>query len=326
MPPLPRHVLPHTDLEVSALCLGMAEFGTDIQNDAADHLAAAYLEAGGNFFDSAHCYAFWKEGGLGASERELGNVLRRLRGSADDPGVVIATKGGHPDNGPQYRRPDDFLSERVIAADIEDSLNRLGIERIPLFYLHRDDGKTPVGEIIEMLNREIARGRIAHIGASNWSVARIAGANAYAAAHGLHGFVASQTQWSLAQPTWTAGTDPTVRFVTGEEEAAEYTRLGVPIVAYSATAGGFFAGRGHDRGGYATPENRARYERAVALSKRIGGTPTQIALAYLMHQEGRVIPLFSTGNREHLAEAVGAAAVTLEPEQVRWLRDGAQPR
>jgi aryl-alcohol dehydrogenase-like predicted oxidoreductase len=88
----------------------------------------------------------------------------------------------------------------VIASDIDDSLNRLGMDCIPLYYLHRDDGKTPCGEIIGALNRQIGRGRIRYLGASNWSVARIAEANAYAAQHGLQGFVASQIQGSLARP------------------------------------------------------------------------------------------------------------------------------
>src|SRR5439155_5807796 len=180
-----------TDLEVSALCFGAGGFGTSVGGAAAERLVADFLAAGGNFFDTAHCYAFWRANGLGASERELGACLRRL-GALDT--AVIATKGGHPDMGPDYRRPADFLSRGVIAADLDDSLERLGLDCIPLYYLHRDDGLTPVGEIVETLNEEIGRGRVRYLGASNWSVARIAAANAYAAAHGLRGFVASQVQ------------------------------------------------------------------------------------------------------------------------------------
>lgn len=325
MKPLLRRPLPHTDLEVSELCLGAGGFGTGVKGDAADRLVADFVAAGGNFFDTAHCYAFWIENGLGASERELGASLRRL-GCLDQ--AVIGTKGGHPDGGPLYPRPPDFLAERVIAGDIEESLNRLGLERIPLYYLHRDDGKTPVEEILGTLNREIERGRVGHIAASNWSVKRLAAANAYAAERGIHGFVASQMQWSLAEPKQSpvsdrqSASDPTTRFVTAED-AAWHAAAGVPIVAYSATAGGYFAGRGHDRKSFAGPANQARYERAVALAERLGRTPTQIALAYLMRQEPVTIPLFSTASPAHLAEALGAAAVALDPEQVRWLREGA---
>jgi aryl-alcohol dehydrogenase-like predicted oxidoreductase len=213
------------------------------------------------------------------------------------------------------------LSEQVIASDIEDSLDRLGIACIPLYYLHRDDGKTPVEQIIGTLNRQIARGRLRHVAASNWSVRRIAEANAYAERQNLHGFVVSQVQGSLAEPTWQPAADPTMRFVT-QEEIAWNAVSGVPLVAYSATAGGYFAGRGHDTGLYATDANQARCRRAVELAARRGCTPTQIALAYLMCREPIVIPLFSTTNPAHLQEALGAAAVPLDPQEVRWLRDG----
>ena len=66
----------------------------------------------------------------------------------------------------------------------------------------------------------------------------------------------------------------------------------------------------------------ARFHRAVLLSTRIGCTPTQVALAYLLHQAAPLIPLFSTSSRAHLAEALGAAAIVLPPPEVRWLRDG----
>jgi aryl-alcohol dehydrogenase-like predicted oxidoreductase len=318
---LSRQPLPQTDLEVSPLCLGAGGFGTGIHGAAAERLVGDFLAAGGNFFDTAHCYAFWQENGLGASERELGATLRRL-GALDT--AVVATKGGHPDMGPDYRRPADFLAPRVIAADLDDSLERLGIDCIPLYYLHRDDGMTPVAEIIETLNAEVARGRVRYLGASNWSVARLAAANEYAARRGFQGFAASQVQWSLAEPNWRPTTDPTTRYVT-DEESRWHTAAGVPLVAYSATASGYFAGRGHAAGNYANAANAARFDRAVELAARLGSTPSQVALAYLMHQPPRVIPLFSTGDPAHLAEALAATRLALSSAQARWLRDGGDP-
>ena len=118
-----RYAIPNTDTEVSALCLGAGGFGTILRGDAVDRLVADFLVAGGDFFDTAHCYAFWEPEGAGASERELGACLRRL-GAWDD--VVVATKGGHPDAGERYRRPDAYLAPEVIASDLDDSLDRLG--------------------------------------------------------------------------------------------------------------------------------------------------------------------------------------------------------
>ena len=313
-----HHRIPGTDLEVSALCLGAGGFGTHVKGAEADRLVAAFLEAGGTFFDTAHCYAFWVPGGLGASERELAACLRRL-GVIEQ--VVIATKGGHPDGGPGYPRPDRYLSPEVIAADVDDSLARLGADRIDLYYLHRDDVRVPVGEVVDALYGEVRRGRICCLGASNWSVERIAAANAYAARRERQGFAISQVQWSLAEPNWQVGPDPTMRFVT-REDARRYASARLPVAAYSATAGGYFSDPERSGGPFDSPASRSRRARAVELAGRLGCTPTQVALAYLLHQEALVIPIFSTASLAHLSEAVASVDVSLTPEQVSWLREG----
>jgi 1-deoxyxylulose-5-phosphate synthase len=309
--PLQAVRLPHTDLAVSRLCFGAGAFGTAVTGDRADRLLAAFVEAGGNFFDTAHCYAFWVPGGLGASERELAASLRRI-GAWDR--AVIATKGGHPDGGPDYPRPLDFLSESLIESDVEQSLDRLRADRIDLYYLHRDDDRTPAGEIIELLNRQIGRARIGAIGASNWSVRRMAEANAYAAAHGLHGFVISQVQWSLSRPEWSATADPTMRTV-GDEEIAWHAETGIPIAAYSASGNGFFAKPCTTT----DPVNRARWHAAQDAAASLGCTPTQVALTWLLHQRPTVLPVFSTANPAHLAEVLTAARLVMPPELLRAL-------
>jgi aryl-alcohol dehydrogenase-like predicted oxidoreductase len=311
-----RHTLPQTDLKVSALCFGLGSFGTRVRDDAADRLLAAFFEAGGNFVDTAHCYSFWEPNGLGASERELGACLRRL--SCRDE-VVIGTKGGHPDMGASYPRPDRYLAPEVIASDLDESLDRLGLAAVDLYYLHRDDPRVPVAEVIDALNREIDRGRVRAIAASNWSVGRIAAANEYAAARGLQGFVASQVHWNLGVPEWKSSSDPTMRSVT-DDDADWYAAAGLPVVAYSATANGFFAGNPRTTALAENPMNVARRARAQDLAARKGCTPNQIALAYLLHQPARVIPLFSTTRLEHLHDALGAVAIALTPEQVAQLR------
>ena len=313
-----RFQIPGTKLVISELCMGTGDFGTEIKGRELDRLVAAFVESGGCFFDTAHCYAFWRQNGDGASERELGACLRRLN-CPDD--MVIATKGGHPHAGADYQRPDAYLSEEVIASDLDESLSRLGIECVDLYYLHRDDVRVPVSEIIGTLNREIERGRVRAIGASNWSVSRIAAANEYAAREGLHGFTASELQWSLATPNWKPGPDPTTRYVT-PEDAAWHASAGIPIVAYTATGGGFFSKTTAGAGSFDSPINAARRRRAQELAERLGSTPTQIALAYLLHQKVRVVPLFSTAKMQHLEEAINAASIDLGPAQVRWLHDG----
>ncbi len=320
--------IPGTDLNVSAIALGAVEFGTRLKGADADRLVGAFIEAGGTFLDTAHCYAFWVEDGMGASERELGACLTRL-GVWDQ--VVVATKGGHPEVSPDYPRPDYFLAPDVLDRDINESLDRLGVGHVPLYYLHRDDTRVPVGEIIDALNAAIIDGRIGALGASNWTVARILEANRYALGKHLrvppepwnarYGFAISQSQWSLAVPDWPMGEDPCMRYVT-EEDAAEYAHLGLPVAAYTSTAAGYFAREGATGGAFDSPHNVYRRERARTLAARLNCTPTQVVLAWLMHQAPVTVPIIGTTKVEHLLDAMGAVEISLTDDQVRWLRHG----
>lgn len=314
-----RHVaLPGTNLSVSALGYGVAEFGTRIRGAEADRLLAQYLEAGGNLVDSAHCYAYWLQDGLGASESELGAAIRRL-GLREE--LVVATKGGHPGAGEAYPQPEEFLSPEAIGACLDESLERLGMPSVDLYYLHRDDGRTPVDEVMDALNAEVARGHVRALGASNWSVERIAAANDYARRRGLRGFCCSQIQGSLAIPLWEDGPDPVTRYVT-EETAAWHAASGIPIMAYSATSNGYFGAADAGPETFRSPANEARRERARTLARELGCTPTQLAVAWLLAGEAPTVALFSTGRADHLAEAMASVDVTLTQEQTRWLREG----
>lgn len=286
---------------------GAGSLGTGLTGDAAVRHVAAYIEAGGNVFDTAHCYACWLPGGVGASERELGRALRQL-------GVTercfIVTKGGHPAFGTEYPRPEHFLAPEVLLSDIAESCERLGVGSLDLFLLHRDDGVTPVAELLEALQTAPAR----HLGASNWSVARLQEANQVAAERGWRGFETNQLQGSLATPTWEPTADPTTRSVTDTDIA-----LGLPLMFYSATAGGYFAGKAGRV--YDTPENAARRQWAQTLADQLGATPTQVALAWLWTLPVPTLPLFGTTNHEHLMELLGAVSLPLDA-----LRDGTNER
>ncbi len=305
--------IPNTYLEVSELCFGTSSLGTSTKGKHADRLISQFIDAGGNYFDTAHCYSFWVENGLGASERELGDCLRRI-GHWDE--TIIATKGGHPDSGEDYRRPERYLSESVIKSDVLESLERLGTEYIDLYFLHRDDARVPVAEIMDILNDEIQNERIRCIGASNWSTQRVTEANDYATKKGLQGFVASQVQWSLAKPNWEISADPTMRYVT-ESDAEFYEKSGIPITAFSSSAGGYFAGK--ETGSFDNPINRERLKRANELADKLGCSSAQIALAYLMNQSACVIPIFRTSSEEHLSEILDSTSISLSDSQISWL-------
>jgi aryl-alcohol dehydrogenase-like predicted oxidoreductase len=293
----------------STFGLGTIAWGTKLRGDDLDSLYDSFREAGQNFFDSAHVYSFWLPGGSGASERALGDIVRH-RG--DRANVVLATKGGHPAMNGGYDRPERYLSPQVIARDVADSLDRLGVDAIDLYFLHRDDPRVPVGEIVDLLNEHVGSGRLREIGASNWTSARIEEANGYAAARGLRAFVASQVKFSLA--TANPGKDPIVPpFDT--TEIAWHQRSGLPVCAYSPTAAGGFAA-GEMKGGWINPPSLARLAVAKQIAAEIGASAHQVALAWLLQQEFTVIPLLGTTNVEHLRDALAAGAIRLSADQM----------
>ena len=320
------HRIPGTDLDVSGLCYGVMQFNARVRGAEMRELYRLYRAAGGNFFDTAHAYNFWmKTGGPGESERGLGECLKAF---GDREQVVIATKGGHPDFTPGYPRPDDYLSPETIASDVSDSLERLGIEHVDVYLLHRDDPRRTVASIMDGLNAQVARGRVRYLGASNWTIPRIEAANAYAASKGLKGFVIAQQQWSLAEsndpyPLNLRGPDPTC-YRLNETDVAWHTRTGFPVMAYTATAFGYFGDNpGKNAPHYENAASRGRRDRAVQLGRALGGfSANQVALAYLRSHPFPAFPILGTMHPEHLADALGSLAITLTEAQRTWLRDG----
>ena len=318
--------IPNTDLDVSRLCYGVMQFNAKVRGPEMHELYRRFREAGGNFFDTAHCYNFWMPtGGPGESERGLGECLARF---GDRDQVIIATKGGHPDFSPPYPRPDDCMSPEMIASDVSDSLARLGIDTIDLYLLHRDDPRRTVESIMDGLNEQVARKRVRYLGASNWTLPRIEAANAYAASQGMSGFVVAQQQWSLAEsnlpyPLNLRGPDPTC-YRLHEADIEWHTRTGFPIMAYTATAFGYFGENpGKNAATYDNPISQGRRERAQKLGQDLGGfSANQVALAYLMAHPFPALPILGTMHPEHLTDAMGALNIQLTPQQRDWLRDG----
>ncbi|MCX7801087.1 MAG: aldo/keto reductase [Fimbriimonadales bacterium] len=307
--------LPHTDLQVSRFAFGTADCGTRIPEDRALRVFEAYRKEGGNFLDTAHCYAAWVEGGLGVSERWVAGVVARF----GREGLVIATKGGHcAFDG--YPRPDAFLAPEIVERDLSESLDRLRMDAVDLYYLHRDDPRVPVGELVDACNRLADAGRVRHLGVSNWSARRLADANAYASAHGLRPFAILQNHWSLMQPSWESLDAPgDVRYVLDEERAV-LEELGVPVAAWAPVRGIVELERGGGWG-YGTERNRRRLAEARRVAAEVGATEAQVALAYLLRQRPVAIPILGTGDEGHLREALAAEALTLSDEQLARLEN-----
>jgi len=305
--------LPGTDLTLSAVCLGTGGFGGSVLEPQAFELLDTFVALGGNFVDTALIYSDWLPGPRSMTEKLLGRWLQ-TRGLRSQ--VVVATKGAHPE---LHAMHVPRLSPVELIGDIDQSLRNLQTGRIDIYWLHRDDVNTPVNEIIDTLHEQAVAGKIRCFGCSNWSVARIAEAQAYAAQRGIQGFIANQPMWSLAQPNFAAFTDQTL--VVLDDAGLEYHRsTGLPLIPYSAQAHGFFTkletgGRAalsaSDDAHYYSEANLRRFHRAQELAERHGVPVGAVALSYLSSQKLVTIPVVGCKRLDHLQASVSAADLIL---------------
>ena len=317
--PAPRLRLPGTELHVSRLALGTAHFGIKQDEVAAHDLLSTYVSWGGNFIDTARVYSDWVPGETGRSERIIGDWLRA------DPTrrsrVVIGTKGLH------YRWSDKARS-RVASAhareDIEASLQAMGIATIDLYWLHRDNPALRPEEIIEFMQVYVEEGKVRHLGVANWAISRLQSANAHAARHGLHPFVANQPLFNLGSWDLPSAPDPTL--VTLDRAAYTYHRTHpFALIPYSAQAQGYFsrctAGQTPRPKRYDSPRNHAVAQLAGKLARELDVPVSAIVLAYLTHQPLPIVPIIGPNSVIQLGESFASLDVSLSPAALNLLEE-----
>jgi aryl-alcohol dehydrogenase-like predicted oxidoreductase len=308
-------LIPGTDLAAFPICLGTAVFGKTVPEAESFALLDAYLDAGGNFLDTAKMYADWLPGEPSSSEKTLGRWMkaRRTRGR-----VIVATKGGSLDPVTQRAR----LARADLESDLAASLSNLQVDSIDLYWLHRDDTARPVGEIVETLAAPVHAGKIRHVGCSNWTLARIRAAQAYAATHGLPAFSGNQMKWSLAEADPKAGGDPTMVAMDAATWAF-HRETNLAAVPFSSQAGGWFQKRDKSgalpAGAFATDANERRYRAARKIADETGLSLTQIVLGYLLSQPFPTFPIVGSHTLAQLRDCMSAANVRLSAEHVRLL-------
>jgi aryl-alcohol dehydrogenase-like predicted oxidoreductase len=305
----PERTMPSRQLgpfTVSAIGLGCMNichaYGAPVSELQAERLLLAALDAGVSHFDTAALYGF------GASETMVGKVLGPHRGK-----FTLASKCGMQGvdvagDGKRVRVIDG--RPETLKATCEAALKRLRTDVIDLYYLHRWDKQVPIEDSVGALADLVRVGKIRAIGLSEVS------ATTLQRAHAVHPIAALQTEYSL----WTR--NPEIAVLQACRE------LGVSFVAFSPVARGFLCGpldvNGFDAKDIRrtmprfAPDNYAANLKLLApfneVAQTVGCSPSQLAIAWLLHQGDDILPIPGTTSVEHLKDDLGAANVRLSPE------------
>jgi aryl-alcohol dehydrogenase-like predicted oxidoreductase len=291
------------DLDVYGLCLGGNVFGWTADRDASFAVLDAYVEAGGNFIDTADTYM---RPNMGISETIIGEWMT-ARGNRDS--LVIATKVGS----------DGGLGAANIASHAIQSLERLQTDRIDLYYAHKDDGDVPVEETVRAFDALVREGRVLHVAMSNTTGERLTQSLEFAAAEGLAAYEWLQPHYNLVER---AGYEA--------EFAPVVERFGLDVAPYYALASGFLTGKYRAgstpdsvRAGAASKYLDARGEAVLAALDEVAAAHevpvASIAIAWLLAKPGVTSPIASARTVEQLAAVLPGVSLTLTADQLTRL-------
>ena len=317
--------LGRTGLFVSELCLGTMTFGGGdeglwgkigrLQQDEAERIVGAALDAGINFIDTADVYAG------GRSEQITGQALKNLKVARDD--VVVATKVfGDTGKGPNARG----ASRSHIVASLKASLQRLQLDHIDLYQIHGFDPATPIEETLRALDTMVQHGHARYVGVSNWAAWQIMKALGISERLGLARFESLQAYYTVA------GRD------LEREIVPMLQSEGLGLMVWSPLAGGLLSGKyGRDRQGGEgdrrtafdfPPVDKPRAWDCIdvmrAIADKRGASVAQIALAWLLHQPQVTSVIVGAKRLEQLHDNVGATNVKLDADELARLGDASR--
>jgi aryl-alcohol dehydrogenase-like predicted oxidoreductase len=294
------------DKPISRLVFGCATINTP--PDAAIMLDA-YFGHGGNAFDTSYGYG----NPNGATERNLAAWIR-ARGVRDQ--VVVIEKGGNP----------PYVTPQGVEYEFTHGLERLEMDRVDLYVIHRDNEQVPIGEWVDLLNRHLRAGHMSAFGLSNFSIPRLEAFNAYAKQHNLATFSVVSNNFSLAQVKdviW-----PGFHLVSSSvaSSRAWFERTRTPLMPWSSQAQGFFARAAREKRD--DPElvrcwyddaNFARFDRAQELARKHRVEPVNIALAYVLCQPFPTFPIIGPRRPAEVASCMRALKIELSLAELAWL-------
>lgn len=304
--------LGNTGLKVSELCLGAMTFGPDwgwgASEEESRRIFDAYVEAGGNFIDTANVYT------RGTSERLVGAFVADRRDA-----FVVATKYTIGANGTDANGFGN--GRKTFMRALEASLRRLGTDYVDLYWAHLWDGFTPVEETLRAMEDAIRQGKVLHFGLSNFPAWLVARADALAEASRTVRPAAIQIEYNLAQRE-------------AERELIPMAEaLGLSVLDWSPLGGGVLTGKtlsaeadgrvatgavGHfDK--YRTPSALAVARAVVEEAEAVGCTPAQLAIAWLRARSPLHIPIVGARSASQLADNLRAVEVALSPDTMTRL-------
>jgi aryl-alcohol dehydrogenase-like predicted oxidoreductase len=313
--------LGRTGLKVSSICLGAMQWGWTADKAQSFVVMDAFMDAGGNFIDTADIYSRWVEGNPGGvSERIIGEWMHQRKNRHR---VVLATKV----RGRMWEGPNgEGLSRKHIMHAVEESLRRLQTDYIDLYQIHWDDFETPIHETLQALDDLVRQGKVRYIGASNLSAWRLMKALCISDKYALARYDSLQPHYSLAHRT---------EFERELKPLCESESIGV--IPYSPLAGGFLTGKYHLD---SPPPDSARQEsvkskyfneygwRVLAAVERIadarGVQPLQIALAWLLNQPVISAPIIGANSIEQLMPSLEAVEIILSHQEMTLLDEASR--
>ena len=307
-----RIKIKHTDLAIAPINFGGNVFGWTLDEKQSFNILDKFLGAGFNFIDTADTYAWWINGTGGQSEEIIGKWLKS-RGNRNQ--VVVATKVGSETKAHGFD-----ISKKHILRSAEDSLRRLGVEQIDLYYTHFDDGVTPPEETLSAYDELVRAGKIRYVAASNLSPERLKTSLEIAKANNLPRYVALQPHYNLMERT---------DFETDYAPlAAEFD---LSVFPYWSLASGFLTGKYRTaddlnksaRGGsakkYLNEKGNAVLAALDTISRKRNTSPATIALAWLLAKPLITAPIVSATSESQLETLFQAPELKLDAEEVALL-------
>ena len=300
--------LGRTALDVSRFCLGTMNFGNHTSESDAFRIMDRSLEHGINFFDTANVYGGKR--GEGITEQIIGRWLAKGGGRRER--IVLATKvygtmGDHPNHG--------RLSALHIRRACDESLRRLGTDRIDLYQMHHVDRAAPWDEIWQAMELLVQQGKVIYVGSSNFAGWHIAQANEAARSRHFLGLVSEQSLYNLIDRTIELEVIPACQ------------AYGLGVIPWSPLKAGVLAGLDKAKEGRRTGElaqrtlkkHGAALERFEALCKELGEKPADVALAWLLHNPAVTAPIIGPRTLEQLDESLRALEVSLSSDVMKKL-------